>query len=187
MPSGWNGSSLARSTKSKSSGTFASVWTGRSLFFFVLSTMGRTIVVARLLYTPRFVDATSLAGLRLSNQGAHRLLHAGSPPHDGQSLEYRRFLSLGENEVGIFSWYGAIYGAICLVLVSVRKEVALDELFVILLAAAALAATLGCRTHFRLVNRCRRLAKDFENLTRNALAFLRLASIRLTLRKLCLN
>jgi hypothetical protein len=31
------------------------------------------------------------------------------------------------------------------------------------------------------------LAKDFENLTRNALAFLRLASIRLTLRKLCLN
>jgi hypothetical protein len=29
------------------------------------------------------------------------------------------------------------------------------------------------------------LAKDFENLTRNALAFLRLASIRLMLRKLC--
>jgi hypothetical protein len=28
------------------------------------------------------------------------------------------------------------------------------------------------------------LAKDFENLTRNALAFLRLASIRLMLRKL---
>ncbi|MGQ0446705.1 MAG: IS5/IS1182 family transposase, partial [Beijerinckiaceae bacterium] len=32
---------------------------------------------------------------------------------------------------------------------------------------------------------CRRLAKDFENLTRNALAFLHLASIRLMLRKLC--
>jgi hypothetical protein len=31
------------------------------------------------------------------------------------------------------------------------------------------------------------LAKDFENLTRNALAFLRLASIRLMLRKLCLS
>ncbi|MFZ0494916.1 MAG: IS5/IS1182 family transposase, partial [Methylocella sp.] len=30
-----------------------------------------------------------------------------------------------------------------------------------------------------------RLAKDFENLTRNALAFLRLASIRIMLRKLC--
>ncbi|MFZ0496846.1 MAG: IS5/IS1182 family transposase, partial [Methylocella sp.] len=28
-------------------------------------------------------------------------------------------------------------------------------------------------------------AKDFENLTRNALAFLRLASIRIMLRKLC--
>ncbi|MGB6980939.1 MAG: IS5/IS1182 family transposase, partial [Methylocella sp.] len=27
--------------------------------------------------------------------------------------------------------------------------------------------------------------KDFENLTRNALAFLRLASIRIMLRKLC--
>ena len=35
------------------------------------------------------------------------------------------------------------------------------------------------------LNRCRRLAKDFENLNRNALAFLRLASIRLMLRKLC--
>jgi hypothetical protein len=29
------------------------------------------------------------------------------------------------------------------------------------------------------------LAKDFENLTRNALAFLRLASIRIMLRKIC--
>ena len=29
------------------------------------------------------------------------------------------------------------------------------------------------------LNRCRRLAKDFENLSRNALAFLQLASIRL--------
>jgi transposase len=35
------------------------------------------------------------------------------------------------------------------------------------------------------LNRCRRLAKDFENLTHNALAFLRLASIRLMLRRLC--
>jgi hypothetical protein len=35
------------------------------------------------------------------------------------------------------------------------------------------------------VNHCRRLAKDWENLNRKALAFLRLASIRLTLRKLC--
>ena len=33
--------------------------------------------------------------------------------------------------------------------------------------------------------RCRRLAKDWENLNRKALAFLRLASIRLMLRKLC--
>jgi transposase len=35
------------------------------------------------------------------------------------------------------------------------------------------------------LNRCRRLAKDWENKTRNALAFLHLASIRLMLRKLC--
>ena len=35
------------------------------------------------------------------------------------------------------------------------------------------------------LNRCRRLAKDSENLNRKALAFLRLASIRLMLRKLC--
>ena len=35
------------------------------------------------------------------------------------------------------------------------------------------------------LNRCRRLAKDWENLNRKALTFLRLASIRLMLRKLC--
>jgi transposase len=35
------------------------------------------------------------------------------------------------------------------------------------------------------LNRCRRLAKDWENLNIKALAFLRLASIRLMLRKLC--
>ena len=35
------------------------------------------------------------------------------------------------------------------------------------------------------LNRCRRLAKDWERLNRNALAFLRWASIRLMLRRLC--
>jgi transposase len=35
------------------------------------------------------------------------------------------------------------------------------------------------------LNRCRRLAKDWECLNRSALAFLRWASIRLMLRKLC--
>jgi transposase len=35
------------------------------------------------------------------------------------------------------------------------------------------------------LNRCRRLAKDWECLNRRALAFLKLASIRLMLRKLC--
>ena len=38
---------------------------------------------------------------------------------------------------------------------------------------------------FAWLGRCRRLAKDWENLNRNALVFLRLASIRLMLRKLC--
>jgi transposase len=38
---------------------------------------------------------------------------------------------------------------------------------------------------FAWLGRCRRLAKDFENLNRKALAFLRLASIRLMLRRLC--
>jgi transposase len=37
------------------------------------------------------------------------------------------------------------------------------------------------------LNRCRRLAKDWECLDRNALAFLRWASIRLMIRKLCQN
>lgn len=35
------------------------------------------------------------------------------------------------------------------------------------------------------LNRCRRLAKDWECLNRKTLAFLRLASIRLMLRRIC--
>jgi transposase len=35
------------------------------------------------------------------------------------------------------------------------------------------------------LNRCRRLAKDWECLNRNALAFLRWSSVRLMVRKLC--
>ena len=35
------------------------------------------------------------------------------------------------------------------------------------------------------LNRCRRLAKDWECLNRNGLAFLRWASVRMMLRKLC--
>ena len=38
---------------------------------------------------------------------------------------------------------------------------------------------------FAWLGRCRRLARDWENLNHKALAFLRLASIRLMLRKLC--
>ena len=38
---------------------------------------------------------------------------------------------------------------------------------------------------FAWLGRCRRLAKDWENLNCKARAFLRLASIRLMLRKLC--
>ena len=34
------------------------------------------------------------------------------------------------------------------------------------------------------INRCRRLAKDYENLNRTALAFIRLASVRLMLRRI---
>lgn len=37
------------------------------------------------------------------------------------------------------------------------------------------------------LNRCRRLSKDWECLNHNALAFLRWASVRLMLRKLCQN
>jgi transposase len=37
------------------------------------------------------------------------------------------------------------------------------------------------------LNRCRRLAKDWECLNRNGLAFLRWASIRIMIRRLCQN
>jgi len=48
-----------------------------------------------------------------------------------------------------------------------------------------LAKTLDRRAHHCMAQSLRRLAKDWENLNRKALAFLRLASIRLMLRKLC--
>jgi transposase len=38
---------------------------------------------------------------------------------------------------------------------------------------------------FAWLGRCRRLAKDWENLNQKALAFLRIASIRIMSRKLC--
>lgn len=50
-----------------------------------------------------------------------------------------------------------------------------------------LTEALGGERTFAWLGRCRRLAKDFENLSRNALAFRKLASIRLMLRRLCSN
>ena len=47
------------------------------------------------------------------------------------------------------------------------------------------AQALGGRTHHRLAQPLPPAAKDWENLNRNALAFIKLASIRLMLRKLC--
>jgi hypothetical protein len=44
---------------------------------------------------------------------------------------------------------------------------------------------LGIGQRFEFHRLARRLAKDWDNLNRKALAFLRLASIRLMLRKLC--
>ena len=52
-------------------------------------------------------------------------------------------------------------------------------------ATARGMAAEGVERTLAWLNRCRRLAKDFENLATTALAFLRLASIRLMLRKLC--
>jgi hypothetical protein len=51
--------------------------------------------------------------------------------------------------------------------------------------AMALISIAVVERTFAWLGRCRRLAKDWENLNRKALAFLRLASIRLMLRKLC--
>ena len=45
--------------------------------------------------------------------------------------------------------------------------------------------TMGVDRTLAWLNRCRRLAKDFENLNRMALAFIRVASTRLMLRRLC--
>ena len=51
--------------------------------------------------------------------------------------------------------------------------------FVVLPKRWIVERTIAC------LNRCRRLAKDWENLNLRAYTFLRLASIRLMLRKLC--
>ena len=54
-----------------------------------------------------------------------------------------------------------------------------DSRFVVLPRRWIVERTIGW------LNRCRRLAKDWECLNRNARAFLRWASVRLMLRKLC--
>ena len=51
--------------------------------------------------------------------------------------------------------------------------------FIVLLKRWIVERTIGW------LNRCRRLAKDWECLNRNALTFLRWASIKLMIRKLC--
>ena len=53
------------------------------------------------------------------------------------------------------------------------------EGFVLLPRRRIVERSLAC------LNRCRRLAKDWENISRNALAFLQWASIRLMIRKIC--
>lgn len=63
--------------------------------------------------------------------------------------------------------------------IDIVKRAAQAQAFVVLPKRWIVERTLGW------LNRCRRLAKDWENLNRKALAFLQLASIRLMLRKLC--
>ena len=63
--------------------------------------------------------------------------------------------------------------------IDIVKRSAQAQTFVVLPKRWIIERTLGW------LNRCRRLAKDWENLNLKALAFLRLASVRLMLRKLC--
>ena len=63
--------------------------------------------------------------------------------------------------------------------VEIVKKSDLTKGFVVLPRRWVVERTIGW------LNRCRRLAKDWECLNRNALAFLRWASIRMMLRKLC--
>ena len=63
--------------------------------------------------------------------------------------------------------------------VEIVKKSDLTKGFVVLPRRWVVERTIGW------LNQCRRLAKDWECLNRNALAFLRWASIRMMLRKLC--
>ena len=63
--------------------------------------------------------------------------------------------------------------------VEIVKKSDLTKGFVVLPRRWVVERTIGW------LNRCCRLAKDWECLNRNALAFLRWASIRMMLRKLC--
>jgi transposase len=74
---------------------------------------------------------------------------------------------------------GAIQRTLPAVLVEIVKRSDQAKTFVVLPKRWIVERTLAW------LGRCRRLAKDWECLNHKALAFLRLASIRLMLRKLC--
>jgi len=74
---------------------------------------------------------------------------------------------------------GAIQRTLPAALVEIVKRSDQAKTFVVLPKRWIVERTLAW------LGRCRRLAKDWECLNRKALAFLRLASIRLMLRKLC--
>ena len=74
---------------------------------------------------------------------------------------------------------GALLGVIGQVNVEIVKRSDTTKGFTILPKRWIVERTIGW------LNRCRRLAKDWECLNRNALAFLRWAAIRMMVRKLC--
>ena len=76
-------------------------------------------------------------------------------------------------------FYNAVAKILPLLEIEIVKRSDQTKSFVILPKRWIVERTIGW------LNRCRRLAKDWENLNRNALAFLRWASLRLMLRKVC--
>ena len=73
----------------------------------------------------------------------------------------------------------ALLGVVRLVNVEIVKRSDTAKGFTVLPKRWIVERTIGW------LNRCRRLAKDWECLNRNGLAFLRWASIRIMVRKLC--
>ena len=118
----------------------------------------------------------------------HALVHsAGIQDRDGGALVIATLFGLYPFRLKLYAdggYSGEVFQA------AVKRVIAKLDVEIVRCSAAAkgfvvLPKRWVVERTFAWLSRCRRLARDWERFNRKALAFLRLASIRLMTRKLC--